>query len=867
MVYVLYLLSGIAALLYQVVWTKELSHQFGVTAYAVGTTLAVFMLGLATGSLVLGRVADRVRRPLVAYAWIEGGIALGALGSRAALRAVEGWVASLDLASADGATLTAVRALGTALVLAVPTILMGGTLPVLVKAAVARGGAPGRAVGRLYAVNALGGAAGCLLAGFVTIGALGLDGSLRVGVALNLVAAVGALALARRRGAAATPPAADAAVPRAVPDARPVGAAMRTAFLVAGVVGLGVEVAWTRLLMMNLDSTAQSFAAVVAVCLVGLGLGSAAAARLADRVEPVRAYAVATALVGVALLASAGLWAAFAPRSGDAARWVLARLPAAAGGNAAFRLVVALVQCALLVLGPTFLMGCSFPFAGRAFARDPGEVGRRLGAAVTLNTLGCTLGPLLCGFWWLPSFGVQASLALCASLALVAGAGLLATTTRPAARAAVAVAAVAVLAFAWTRAPGTLVAGTEQRSGGRLLHAEEDVCGSVAVLEVESGGERCRQLKVGTTSMITDALGCRRYTRLLGHLPALLHPAPRDALVICLGSGMTLSAVAAHPDIATIDCVELSPAVVRAARRFFGEANGAVLDDPRVRVVVNDGRTHLLHGRKAYDLIALEPPPPYDDGVASLYAREFYELCRDRLREGGMVAQWIPYHCITQPQLRSLLATVRAVFPDATLWELFDGREYAVIGRRGGGPVPLERLAARFAEPRVRAHLEPVGIRHVEDLLACHVLGPDGLAAFTDGAPLVTDDRPGIGYDLAARDALPLEFSWAFQAEIQAAGLATAAHATPVARLLAFPDAAAEAAFAKRLAPVHEAAEMHRLALRLCTLRAARHPEVFAARFASPVALDPTNPYYRYAERRGVYARARMRREREGGGW
>jgi MFS family permease len=208
MVYVLYLLSGIAALLYQVVWTKELSHQFGVTAYAVGTTLAVFMLGLATGSLVLGRVADRVRRPLVAYAWIEGGIAVGALGSRAALRAVEGWVASLDLATAGGATLTAVRVAGTALVLAVPTVLMGGTLPVLVKAAVARGAAPGRTVGRLYAVNALGGAAGCLLAGFVTIGALGLDGSLRVGVALNVAAAVGALALARRRGATvATPPA------------------------------------------------------------------------------------------------------------------------------------------------------------------------------------------------------------------------------------------------------------------------------------------------------------------------------------------------------------------------------------------------------------------------------------------------------------------------------------------------------------------------------------------------------------------------------------------------------------------------------------------------------------------------------------
>ncbi|MBL9086373.1 MAG: fused MFS/spermidine synthase, partial [Planctomycetia bacterium] len=590
-------------------------------------------------------------------------------------------------------------------------------------------------------------------------------------------------------------------------------------------------------------------------------------ARLADRVEPVRAYGVATALVGVAILACAGAWARLLPQAGAAAAWGLGLLPAAFGGNEAFRMTVALVEAGLLVLVPTVLMGVSFPFAGRAFARDPTEVGRRLGAASALNTLGCTLGPLLCAFWWLPSFGVEAAVAICGSLSVAVGAVLLATTTRPAARGAVLVATLAVLAVAWTRPPGVLVAGTGHLAGGRLLHAEEDVGGSVAVLEVETGGERCRQLKVGTTSMITDAFACRRYTRLLGHLPALLHGAPRDALVVCLGSGMTLSAVAAHPDVERIDCVELSRAVVRAAGRFFREANGGVLDDPRVRVVVDDGRTHLLHGRKAYDLIALEPPPPSDDGVAALYSREFYELCRARLRDGGMVAQWIPYHCVTLEQARSLLATVRAVFPDATLWELFDGREYAVIGRRDGGPVPIERLAARFAEPRVRAHLDAVGIRSLEDLFACHVLGPDGLAAFTAGAPLVTDDRPGIGYDLAARDAMPLAFSWASQARIQEAGLATAAHATPAARWIAFPDDAAAAAFEARLAPVRDAAEMHRLALRLCTLRAAQHPEVFAARYVSPVTLDPTNPYYRYAERRGVYARARMRREREGGGW
>jgi len=857
--YLLFFLSGVAALLYQVVWTKELANQFGVSAYAVSTTVSVFMLGLALGSWIFGRLADRVKRPLASYGLLELGIGASALVSLALLRAVEALVASMSFSAAGGLAFAVLRTLGTFLVLVVPTLLMGGTLPMLAKEVVGQRGTAGRSVGLLYGVNALGGAAGSLLAGFVTIGWLGLRGSLLVGVGLNVLAASLAYALVRRRPAPAAP--APGAAPPAPAPAAPAPSRMRAAFFLAGLTGLAVEVVWTRMLLLNLDSTAQSFAAMLAVCLFGLSLGSVATSRVADRVEPVRAYGLTLALVGLSILLCTVLWATLSPSSADVARRAVDLLPPPLRGNAAFRLAMCLFQSGLLLLLPTFLMGCSFPFAGRCFGGVAPELGRRLGSALTLNTLGATIGPLLCGFWWLPTLGIQKTVVLCGTIAIVAGAGLLFATARVAGRWATAGVAVTLLLVAWLAPADFVVAKTDQRSGGRLLYAEEDVCGSVAVLEVETGGERCRQLKVGTTSMITDAFACRRYTRLLGHVPMLLHPGPRDAMVICLGSGMTLSAVAAHPDVVTIDCVELSPGVVRAARKCFSEANDRVLEDPRVRVIVNDGRTQLLVSRKQYDVIALEPPPPYDDGVANLYSREFYELCRSRLRPGGMVSQWIPYHCATLEQIRSMLETVRSVFPDATLWELFDGREYCVVGRREGAAIPFERVVARFSEPRVRSHLESVGIRHVEDLFACFVLGPEGLGAFVGGAPLITDDRPGIGYDLVAHD-LVAPWSWPFQRVIQESSLATAAHAESPTRILEFGSPEAESEFLARFEPVKAASQMHALALRLCTLRPADHRAVFAQRFTTPTSLEPSNPYSRYADGRGVYALARARQHR-----
>lgn len=855
-IYALFFLSGVAALLYQVVWTKQLANQFGVTAHAISTTVSVFMLGLALGSWLFGRAADRVKRPLVGYLLLELGIGASALASLALLRGVERLLASSWLPELSGPGFAALRTAGTFLVLILPSLLMGGTLPMLAKELVASGGEAGRRVGRLYAVNALGGAAGCLLAGFATIGWLGLRGSILAGAALNALAAALAYALVRRP---ALPAGSDPARPEPAEAhaARP-STRMLAALFLAGLGGLAVEVVWTRMLLLNLGSTAQSFAAMLAVYLFGLALGSLATSRIADRVDPVRGYGLTLALVGMSIVLCMALWATLHPGSQDAARWIVDRLPRPLRGNAAFRLAICLLQCSLLLLLPTLLMGCAVPFAARCFGRIVPEAGRRLGTAFTLNALGSMMGPLLCGFWWLPSLGVQRTLLLCGAIPIATGAVLALPSLRGGRRWALAGISLAFLLGSWGIPADFALARTEQRTTGKLLHAEEDISGSVAVVEVRAGAERFRQLMVGTTSMISDGFSCRRYTRLLGHLPMLLHHDPRDAMVICLGSGMTLSAVAAHPDVTSIDCAELSPGVVRAARGWFGEANGGVLGDPRVRVIVNDGRTQLLVSRKRYDVITLEPPPPYNDGVASLYSREFYELCRSRLRPGGMVSQWIPYHGASLPQIRSLVATMQAVFPHTTLWELFDGREYCVIGRLDDSAIPFERTVARLSRPAVLSHLGEVGIRRPEDLFACFVAGPRGVAAFAAGASLVTDDLPGIGYDLAAENLIAPR-GRSFQRAIQEAGLATAAYAESPEEYLEFASEHLRQQFLERLRPVKTAWRMHALSLRLGTLPPSEYPSVFRQAFTAPIHLEPENPYYQYANRRGIYHRARER--------
>lgn len=861
----LFLISGASALLYQVVWTKKLALLFGVTTYAVSTTLSVFMLGLALGSWFFGSAADRAARPARLYVSLEAGIAASAGVSLALLELMNVALGSLGFPSSLSLSFTACRVAGSFLILIVPACLMGGTAPVLAKVLITSGESAGRKLALLYAANTLGGVAGCLLAGFVAIPCLGLKRTLLAGVAGNLAVALLAWAIFSRAevSAAATPasPVGEAQTP--APASTPgLARAMLAALFLAGLLGLALEVVWTRVLLLYLGPTAQAFAGMLAVYLLGLALGSAAAGRFADKYDCARSFALFQVLTGTVVLAAVFFWLPHWDRTtGRLADWLAAHAPLVRDSHGAGRLAETLVHATLLVFAPTFLMGAAFPFGARFFAAETAALGRRLGSAYMLNTAGCMLGPLLCGFWWLPAFGLQHALLLCALGYLACGALVLAARTPFRLRwTAAGAAALAILAAClWTR-PDRVLAFFSERKNTQVRYYQEDVTGSVFVLDSRIGPHSLRQLLVGTTSMMSNSFRGRRYAHLLGDLPTLMHAAPRKALVICLGSGMTAAAVASHPDVESIDCADLSEGVIHAARQFFATENARVLEDPRVRVIVNDGRTHLLATRERYDVIALEPPPPNHAGVSNLYSLEFYQLCRSRLNQGGMLAQWVPYHCLPLAQVRSVVATMQAAFPATTLWELFSGNEYCVIGHQDEGGVPYERVVRRLAVPAVGAPLCTLGVRNAEDLLACFVMGPGRLRDFCGAAPLVTDDQPGLGYDLSA-------YSFGGHnpkgvgSQLLAAMLETAAYSEDPASFFTFADEDARLAFARRAAPVKQAWLMNERATALTLTSELELGLVLqlARGFEAPVLLDPGNQYYQRVQEGGVYDKALRR--------
>ena len=399
------------------------------------------------------------------------------------------------------------------------------------------------------------------------------------------------------------------------------------------------------MLLLYLNPNAQVFAGILAVYLAGLGIGSALAGRVFARRFSAVSCGTFQLFVGVAV---AGVPAVVREIRASALpkrrRKCSVSLPEGLQSNFVYQTGCSLLLTALLLFIPTLLMGAAFPFAARYFSSQSETLGQRIGSALTLNTFGAMLGPLICGFWLLPMLGTQIVLLLFCVAYIITGA-LAAAAFSETPRKWVAGGAVLSVGLigACCAAPELIVSGAYE-SWGKMIHHEEDACGSVAIIDSKMPLENYRQLMVGVTPMISDDFRCRRYTRLIGHLPALLHPAPKKALVICMGSGMTLSALACHPEIEQIDCADISTSVVHCAREYFAHVNNKVLDDPRVHVIANDGRTHLLATRERYDIIALEPPPPNNADVANLYSKEFYELCKSRLNPGGIVAQWIPYH-------------------------------------------------------------------------------------------------------------------------------------------------------------------------------------------------------------------------------
>jgi spermidine synthase len=394
------------------------------------------------------------------------------------------------------------------------------------------------------------------------------------------------------------------------------------------------------------------------------------------------------------------------------------------------------------------MLGFVVPFVARLASSAPERFGRRFGVVYALNTFGAVLGAVAAGAWLVPWLGTARTLSALALLAALASLYVLARGVprelRVRALGAATLLGLAGLAVGHGADPVRRFL-LSRVNPGSVLSYEEGRVQTVAVLQ-EDDDQRLSYLRMVTnqTSLTGTHLYARRYMTLLGHLPAIFGNEARRANVICLGTGMTAAAVASYPGVERIDIAEISPAVVAAAP-LFREASEAVLEDPRVALHVEDGRHVLLAGRQPWDLITLEPPPPRDSGVVSLYSTDFYELGRERLSPGGVLAQWIPLHSQSQDEIRMLVRSFVEVFPHV-LGFLPVERELILLGSDLPLTLSEAALAERLAPEPVRRSLARVGLAEPEALLATALLDREGLLRLAGEAPLVSDDRPRVEY-------------------------------------------------------------------------------------------------------------------------
>jgi spermidine synthase len=750
----LFVLSGLSGLVYEVVWVRFFGLVFGNTVFASSTVLSVFMAGLALGSWLIGKYVDRAKNPLRVYALLEAGIGISGMLVPVLIRA------ALPLYAIVFRNLhptfyqiSLIRLMVSFLILIVPCTLMGGTLPVISTfIAGAFRGSPANQSGRLYAANTFGAVIGALVSGYLFIGTIGLLGTTATAALLNLVIA-GAIFIyskqhAFRRDAtvAKANPAVDASEAAKSISLKP--SQVKTVIALYGLSGclsLFLEVAWTRSLVWIMGMDAYAFASMLAVFLFGLALGSYLLSRFAGKSKnPVVQLGIIQLLIGLSVLVSGIL----------IGRLYLLRqffensLPTASfGGSVLFLLALAAAIMAI----PALFMGMAFPFALRVSINGRMAVGRSVGTLYAANTIGSVVGALLAGFIALPLLGVMKSIVLAGgTFLLVASALLIAAGGRRTplgAAASIAPGALGLLLIlSW--APNfadALAQGLNHDE--RLLYFKETVTGDVEVTESRSEGTI---LRIDGRQVASDGptdLPSHKYP---AHLVSLLKDHPQSALFIAFGAGGTAGSILRYNELERLDAVEICSGVIEPDRRYFTEMNHDALDDPRLHLIIQDGKNYVRLTDRTYDIIYSGPiHPQSNQGSAALYTRDFFADCRTRLNRGGIQCVWLPLH-MPPEDYKLIVKSFQQVYPHSSLW-LTPGSPNTIshthlIGSIDPLIVDFNRVNAKLTESSVIAdigQLNYVSLSNCADLIGECVLGEDELRTFTaDVAGINTDNLP-----------------------------------------------------------------------------------------------------------------------------
>jgi spermidine synthase len=735
---VLFAGSGCSALIYEIVWYQMLQLAIGSTSVSLGFLLAAYMGGLCLGSIVLPRLRTK-RHPLQIYAFLELGI--GALGLLvlAGLPLIDRiYVAG----AAHGMPGLILRGFVSAICLVPPTVLMGASLPAIVRwiKSTPRGVSWW---GMLYGGNTAGAVFGCLLAGFYLLRVYNMAIATYAAVAINLAVAVVSYLLAARTPAQACAPESASAPAITEPVPQPSHWPVYVTIGLSGAGALGAEVVWTRLMGMLLGATVYVFSIILAVFLIGLAIGSTVGSWLVRSVRP----RVALGWCQI-LLAFAVAWTAYMIAN-SLPNWPINPLLTTSPW---FTFQLDMVRCFWAILPPALLWGASFPLAIAAVAAPGEDAGRVVGTVYAANTVGAIVGALGVSLILVPWIGTQncerAILTLSAASALFVLWPYVAEhrSKIPAAALTAALVLAGLLAKDVDAIPGKVIAYGRRimisAPNSELIYTAEGINSSVAITRWNDGA---MEVDVNGHVEATTEPYDMKLQRMVGHLPALLHPHPLSVLGIGFGAGVSAGTFTRYPTIQHITVCEIEPIIPPTTTRYFARQDYDVLHNPRTRIVFDDARHYLLTTTEKFDIIASDPLDVFVKGTAALYTKEYFEAVKRHLNPGGMFTLYVPLYESDERTVRSELATFFDAFPNATVWaNTVNGQGYDMVfmGQVEPLKIDIDEIQARLDRPDyalVAESLRDVQFPSALDLFATYAGQRSDLGQWTAGVDLNRD--------------------------------------------------------------------------------------------------------------------------------
>jgi spermidine synthase len=743
---VLFIGSGCAALIYEVVWFQLLQLSIGSSTVSLSVLLGVFMGGMCLGSLLLPRYLNRRQHPLQVYAYLELGIGLFGL---IVLFLVPFLGNLYTKIAGSGGISVVLRALVASICLIPPTLLMGATLPAIGRwvETTPKGVAW---LGFFYGGNLAGAVTGSLLAGYYLLPQFDMPTATYVAVALNVLVALLALVMAAR-------------TPHLVVTDRPEnlrpeeGAGVRVVYVaiaLSGLTALGAEVVWTRILSLIFGATAYTFSLILAVFLVGLGIGSSAGAAIA-RNSPNPRAALGWCQLGVCVTLA---WAAYAS-SASLPYWPIN--PSITSNRPWFNFQLDLMRGIWVMLPGAILWGASFPLALASVARPGQDSARLVGGVYAANTVGAIFGALLTGLVLIKFFGSQVAQQALIGVAALSGVLMLSSGVS-AVPAPVLVVVVAIGAGLFARyvpqVPGILIAygryaATWMNANGtpmnEIIYKGEGITASVAVSKTPNGVLNYHNAgKVQASSEPQDM----RLQRMLGHITTLVPKSPSRVLVIGCGAGVTAGAVSIDPLVTNQTIAEIEPLVPKVVSTYFAEHNFSVVTNPKVHVQFDDARHYLLTTSEKFDAVTSDPLDPWVKGAATLYTREFFNEVKNHLKPGGVVTLFVQLYESTEAAVKSEVATFLEAFPEGAVFantSTGQGYDLVLFGQLGGGKINVDVVQARLNDPANAAivqSLRQIGINSAVDLFGTYAGGTADMKAWLSDASINTDMNLRLQY-------------------------------------------------------------------------------------------------------------------------